>query len=217
MAAGMSAPTHKVCPCLIKKKFVNFVAEQGAVSSEVLTRLDSLVETRMIAAGGFCFQVGQPATHIIFVEKGLFKLHGQDFHGTPFVVEFAAEGEFASDYAAMVEKQPCNLSCEALEDGQVSMLRFEDYQALTNSTPKLQHLARRVLEDLVVKLSKRELQMMTMNAKERYMKFAQSRGHLLARIDRNDLAAHLGITPVSLSRIRGEIQRSRRKSGKASI
>ncbi len=196
------------------KGFVEFLRAHSEVSEASLHELSADVQTRAIPAGKCFFEVGAPAAHLGFVDKGLFKLHGQDSRGTPFVLEFLAEGEFVSDYAAMVEGKPSGLYCEAIEDGVVSFMTFERYQQATKSTPAFQTLARRVLEALIVKLSKRELQLLTMTAKERYLLFLAERGELMSRIAHVDLAAHLGITPVSLSRIRGQIQRERRANQK---
>jgi CRP-like cAMP-binding protein len=186
--------------------------QAGGVTPEILARIAPALTTAALRKGETLTVAGQKATHLGFLESGLVKLHGTDTRGSPFVVEFASGGEFVSDFSAMVQDTPARLTVEALEDSVVSSVPFAFYQEAVRREPALHELARRVLEDLVIKLSNREFQFLTMDAKERYLSFMEHRREIAGRVSRNDLAAYLGITPVSLSRIRAQVLRERRSA-----
>lgn len=190
--------------------FQEFVRRAGGLSDETMRELTPLIRMRRVPRGEAFVRSGDRTEELGFVEEGLFKLHGKDSHGKPFVVEFTTPGEIVSDYSAMVLNIPARLTIEALEDSLVSVLAFADYQALIKAHAGLHEVARNLLEALVVKLSDREYQFLTMGAKERYLEFAARRQDILGRVTRNDVAAYLGISPESLSRLKAQILRERR-------
>jgi CRP-like cAMP-binding protein len=62
-----------------------------------------------------------------------------------------------------------------------------------------------------VEREERAHELLTASATERYARFCAAHRSLLPRLRDYDIASYLGITPVSLSRIRGRL-----KSGRAS-
>jgi CRP-like cAMP-binding protein len=53
---------------------------------------------------------------------------------------------------------------------------------------------------------KRERELLTMTPEERYRQFVQDYPHLLDDLTQKDVARHLGITPVGLSRIASRVR-----------
>lgn len=192
---------------------IEFLHQAGPVPLAALRDLEAVVRTVRVRRGWTLVVAGSVATDLGFVDTGLFKLHGQDRHGKAFVVEFAGPGSIVSDYASMIRGVPAGLTIEALEDGVISVFPFREYERLIATHPALHVVARRVLEDLVVKLAEREMQFLTLPARDRYLEFVARRPDVLGRISRSDLAAYLGITPVSLSRLRAHLRQERRIKG----
>jgi hypothetical protein len=63
-------------------------------------------------------------------------------------------------------------------------------------------LARRFVESLYLRKMKREFEMLTLPAKDRYQRFVTESPALDARLPRHLVASYLGITAVHLSRLR---------------
>ncbi|MNG38637.1 hypothetical protein D3C84_1264130 [compost metagenome] len=63
-------------------------------------------------------------------------------------------------------------------------------------------------ESLYVKKERREMQLLTLSAEDRYRSFLEEFGALEKKIPQYYIASYLGITPVALSRIRAKWRNS---------
>jgi CRP-like cAMP-binding protein len=61
-----------------------------------------------------------------------------------------------------------------------------------------------LLQNAFIALQRRITDNMSLTAEERYIKFSQQYPHLEQRLPLKQIASYLGITPESLSRIRGK-------------
>ncbi len=74
----------------------------------------------------------------------------------------------------------------------------------------MQLFLRRAAERRFWQKEEREVQLLTMNATRRYLRLSESSPWLLQRVSQRHIATYLGMTEVSLSRIRGQLARSGR-------
>jgi hypothetical protein len=75
---------------------------------------------------------------------------------------------------------------------------------LYDKYPKIERLARILAEYFFVRKEKREIELVTLEAKERYAIFQKEHPKLEQRIPQYHIASYLGITPTQLSRIRSK-------------
>lgn len=190
----------------IARKFVNSVAP---VPDSEIERLTKLFSVRDVEKGYQLATSGQYSTDVAFVVRGLFKLHGSEADGTPFIVGFVAENAPVADYSSMLAKEPARLAVEALEPSRIATFPFDAYMALLDDPGPWQVFGRKIVERMLVNLTRREHQFLTMTARDRYVAFLEENRELVPRLARHDIAAYLGITPVSLSRLTGQMHRAK--------
>jgi len=145
---------------------------------------------------------GEPADKIHFVCKGVLKTcytHGAD---EPITKGFVWEGRLAAPYTAILTRQISNIGIVALEDSDLVEIPASVLPELFASHCCWQELGRKFAELLLVERERREFQMMTLDAQARYEAFQASFPELVNRIPQYEVASYLGITPVTLSRIR---------------
>ena len=68
-----------------------------------------------------------------------------------------------------------------------------------------ERLGRKLIESLLVRKELRTRSLLQQSAKERYLSFLETYPHLVARIPQYQLASYLGITEVSLSRLKNSM------------
>ena len=78
---------------------------------------------------------------------------------------------------------------------------FADYTALYQSHPYWQEVSRKTVDQLYIAKERRECQLLLLNAAERLAEFRAEFPGLESRIPQYHVAAYLGISPVTLSRI----------------
>lgn len=105
-----------------------------------------------------------------------------------------------------IEGIPVCLCYEALEDAVLLGLQGENVRNLIKKSTLCKNFYIHLLEDALKHKMEREFGFFSKSATERYLEFKQRHGDLEKRIQQMHLASYLGITPVSLSRIKRTVR-----------
>lgn len=153
--------------------------------------------SKEVKRGEFLQRSGELSTSVFYVKKGLLRSYTIDSKGKEHIFMFGSEGWLVADNVVQGEKG--ELFIDALEDSIVIPIS-------KNDPPKseMQKLIKRIGV-----LQKRIIMLMSSTAKERYEFFLETYPELPNRVPQRMIASYLGITPESLSKIRGEIARSK--------
>ena len=109
---------------------------------------------------------------------------------------------FAGAHTSYFYRQPSTQVVETLEDSKLLVLRHDDLQELLTSVPKMHEFLQRLFAERL-SFAQQVLASFILNKPEdRYRALLARRPELLQRVPQNILSSYLGITPVSLSRIR---------------
>lgn len=126
--------------------------------------------------------------------------------GEGFVRGFAAEGELAGAYVSLLTKAPSELSVEAVTRAEVLIVPYAVMDILYARHVCWERIGRRLAESFLVEREYRAAQLLTCDATARYLNFLATHDHLIGRVREADVASYLGITPVSLSRIKARLR-----------
>jgi CRP/FNR family transcriptional regulator, anaerobic regulatory protein len=144
---------------------------------------------------------GKIAKELYYVVKGLVRLYytrdGEEITGYIF-----KEGLFASSYDSFLRQVPGLQTLETLEDCDLLVINHQRLQKLYDDLPKMHIVARKVAEQRFINAQMILSSFILDSPEERYRKFEKQHGDLLLRVPHHIIASYLGITPVSLSRIR---------------
>jgi CRP/FNR family transcriptional regulator, anaerobic regulatory protein len=144
---------------------------------------------------------GRIAKELYFILRGLVRLYytkdGNEITGYIF-----RENLFASSYDSFLRQVSSIQTLEALEDCDLLVISHTKLQQLYTDLPKMNLVARKVAEQRFVSAQMMLSSFVLDTPEERYRKFEEQNGDLLLRVPHHMIASYLGITPVSLSRIR---------------
>ena len=96
---------------------------------------------------------------------------------------------------------------ELMENSVMNLLKRKDLHELFKEDIHIANWGRKFAESEFLQTEERLISLLFTTASERYMKLIQNNPELLQRIPLECLASYLGITPVSLSRIRAKLKR----------
>lgn len=176
-------------------------------SAEALPEADSLSLSRISLAPGetlFEAEVAQPYVYV--VERGLLKLHYLLADGEEWIKSFSQTGMFLGSLSALEPGGRSSFAVTALEVSVVERIDFRQLEALAARHPAWLWALYRAMQRLAVLKEERERVLLTLTPPQRYAEFLREDVSLAERIPLKDLARYLGITPVSLSRIRARVR-----------
>ena len=99
------------------------------------------------------------------------------------------------------------VSIQALSDSKILIARIEDFLRFSHSSPEWMKFNLMITRQLLLKKCEREHDLLTLSSSERYAKFITEHPEVDQLIQDYHLASFLGITPISLSRIRKQYRK----------
>jgi CRP-like cAMP-binding protein len=169
--------------------------------------LESKLRVERLCKGRALTNAGEIADRFGFVVSGLIRKRHVTPHGQAVVRGFGGPGAWVGAYASLLTGTPSHLSVEAVADTELFVLDWSEMAALYERHVCWQQIGRRLAEVLLLEREARAHELLTLSARERYDAFRQSHSALLPLLKSYDIASYLGITPVSLSRIRARQRR----------
>ncbi|WPU95900.1 Crp/Fnr family transcriptional regulator [Mucilaginibacter sabulilitoris] len=152
---------------------------------------------------------GKVCNQISLIVKGSVRFfHIKD--GEEITGYFCFENEFTSSYKSFLTRQPSILYIQTLENTIFVSLNYDNMQKAYGDKligHKMERLGRLIAEHYLICYEDRVTSFITQTPEERYNKLLQTRGDVVQRIPQHYIANFLGITPVSLSRIRRRIMK----------
>jgi len=170
-----------------------------AASDDFLKELKS----KSFHKGDFVVKENEVCKYFYFIEEGLTKL----FFYTKekeFIMTFFREGMMFTELTSYITKQPSKYMIMALEPTTVKYIHQDEVEKLRKKHHCIETLFSKLFSMGTVGMMKRISEMLEDDAKARYNHFVNDNSSLLQRISLGDLANYIGITQVTLSRIRAK-------------
>lgn len=181
---------------------------QGLVSTPVTdwSDLENILTKREVKKGEHFFQNYERCDEVAIVSKGLFRIYLTDSEGEERTFSFISERGFILDFFLTWEKSPSMISVQAIEDSEIYVTRYPKLVLIMKKNLIWNEIYREILVRTYMSKTKREIEFVRYNAKERLLKYMGSNSINISRIPKTFLASYLGIAPPSLSRLLREIK-----------
>ncbi|OQP44504.1 cyclic nucleotide-binding protein [Niastella yeongjuensis] len=155
--------------------------------------------------GHILFQADRIKMTVYFIKKGFVRAYAhQGDHEVTFW--FGKEGEPVISMKSYVESQKGYEDVELLEDCELYELNATDLQRLFQEDIHIANWGRRFAEQELIRTEERLISRQFRTATDRYKELLKENPDLVQRVALGHIASYLGITQVSLSRIRAEIR-----------
>jgi CRP-like cAMP-binding protein len=182
------------------KKFIEFNEAEWILFSQHLSFAKLKKKHYFAEAGKVCNKVG-------FIVKGSVRyFHIKD--GEDITGYFSFENEFLSSYKSYLTDSPSHVYVQALEDSLLITFTKKDMDEMLNHPMlayKMERFGRLIAEHYLICYEDRVTAFVTQTPEERYLELLSTGREILQRMPQHYIANHLGVTPVSLSRIRRRV------------
>lgn len=188
-------------------KLKSMIESLVSLSEQEWALLSGAFTERVVDSKTIIAREGEIEKEIYFVCSGLARLYYQTKDNDQITAFIFCENMFASCLESFIKQHPSTQNLETLESCTLLVLTKDKLDALYEQVPKTHVIMRKVMEARFIASQQLLSSYILAGPKERYELFALHYPHLVQRVPQYILASFLGITPVSLSRIRKRIAR----------
>jgi CRP-like cAMP-binding protein len=157
--------------------------------------------------GDLIIESGEVSNKGYLIVKGLIRNYHIMPDDSEHSVLFRKEGEFVVSYPSMFNGEPSTENTEALEETTAIELNLHEIRELIKNNLEFAGAYIKILEQSLVMTISRIDDFTLRTPEERYVRFISKHPDLTDRIQQQHLASFLGITPISLSRIKARLRR----------
>lgn len=183
--------------------FFTYCNQFTMLSQEATKDFISRFKTKSFIKGGTINKEGEICKNLYFINKGLVK-HYYSNKGRFYILHFFSENSIFTVLDSFTYQTPAQFITIALEDTSTTYITYNDVEELCRKHHSFETLIRKLFSMASINEMKRLKELIDYDATERYNIFINENNHLLQRISLGDIASYLGISQVSLSRIRSK-------------
>ncbi|WP_390410143.1 Crp/Fnr family transcriptional regulator [Lacticaseibacillus jixiensis] len=175
--------------------------------SDYYAQIKATGHRRTYRAGDDLLQEGDVATQLYFVESGALRLwHNAD--GRDVTVQLFFENQAVASFESFYLTQPSLFTITAIEPTTVISVDGSRLRQALQDQPAVMAAFTDYVCHRFIDYTQYFLNRIEESPEARYRSLLANDPKLIARVPKYELATYLGITPVSLSRIRERVRKS---------
>ncbi|TJZ52489.1 Crp/Fnr family transcriptional regulator [Sphingobacterium olei] len=184
-----------------KMEFVDIVRHIHPLKKEDLQNLLSLSETVQVSKNTVFIEADKPSKYIYFLQEGICRIyyHKADIE---IILAFSFPGEAMISLNNYVYGTRGYENIEALETSIMTRIEIASLQDLYENSTAIANWGRKLAEFEILKIEERLMQKLFKTASERYQDLIRKESNITNRVKLGFIASYLGVTQVTLSRIR---------------
>ena len=180
---------------------IDRLIEQIKKNKENWTKFQHFFVEREIPSKYILLDEGEIATNIFFVKKGCLRMwFNKD--GKDITLQFFFECQSVASVDSFESRQPSLFTIESIEPTSLISISKENFDLLLNTCPELKNMFQGIIFQRFRNYARLFLSRIKDSPQERYKDLIENNPEIIKRVQQHYIASYLGITPISLSRIR---------------
>jgi CRP/FNR family transcriptional regulator, anaerobic regulatory protein len=179
------------------------IFEPFHLSDEAEKLFFSKFKTKKWKKNTFLLKKGHIAYEVHFLLKGAARCYYEE-NDKEIVAFFAFEGESISSTLSFMTQAPSDEVVQLLENSDIATISYNDLELLYAQNHEICNMGRKFVEMLCLELEDRLRALQFKSAQERYAYVLEQNPQIIQRVSSIHLSSFLGISPETLSRIRGK-------------
>ena len=146
-------------------------------------------------------EAGQISKRLFFIRSGVVRMwFNQD--GKEITLQFFLENKPVCSFDSFINGKPSEFTIETIEPSELLVYKKSDVMAFGDAHPDMKMKAYEFIQERMSNYIRLFLSRIKDSPEKRYENLIAEHPEIVARIPQHYIASYLGITPVSLSRIR---------------
>lgn len=161
--------------------------------------------SKKFAPTEYLMRAGTLKREVFYIKKGLVRVYTINNKGDEITTNLRWENYIIASPELILENTPSKYYYQALEPTEVLYMDYDVLQDIVDSNPKLEQNRKFIFQKMLKDALNRIELFVLYSPEERYIHYVATNPDIVNRVPDKYLANVLGITPVSLSRIRKRI------------
>jgi len=169
--------------------------------TNIIQKIKTFFTKEVIDAKTLLVKEGSIARHIYYIESGAARVWF-NHDGKEITIQFLFEGHFISSIESLTSGQVSWYNIETLEPVTAYSITSEAFRQKMETLPHVKEFYYQYLQQRLLFYQQLFVSQIKSNPEERYKELLQQFPEIVQRVPQHYIASYLGITSVSLSRIR---------------
>jgi len=179
-----------------------YLRTNSQLTDDDIVQISTAALPRTLRRNELLLQEGQVCRHKTFVVKGLLRTFGVKTDGSEHILQFAPENSWTLDAESYDRQTPSAFSIAAVEQSDVLQWTKPVFDRLLEDIPVLRSFSQQLISRTGYNNRQRLFATLSATPEEKYNDFVQNSPGLLTRLPLHMIAAYLGISLKTLTRIR---------------
>lgn len=177
------------------------------ISSSSISEIESIIEYQNVEKGQTFIKRNKRNTSEYFLLDGVCRSYLINHEGEEVTITFYTSNSILSPNITRTKEEASILNFQALTSLKIAYMDAHKFEQLMIDNLEIRRFGNTVVRIELLKKIDKEIGLASLSAKERLLNFREQYPMLENIISHTDIASYLGITNISLSRIRGELAR----------
>ncbi|MFD1258537.1 Crp/Fnr family transcriptional regulator [Mucilaginibacter terrae] len=189
-------------------QFESYLRTNTNLPPEAISQIISFALLRSLRRNEYLFSTGEICRHKVFVVSGMLRTFNTSADGGEHILQFSAENSWTLDPESYDRQIPSLVSIAAVEPTTILYWQKADFNVLLTEIPQFKSFADQIISRNIYYSRQRILKALSNTAEEKYEDFVKEFPGYLLRLPLRMIAAYLGISLKTLTRVRhAQLQR----------
>ncbi len=191
----------------MKTGYKDKLSKYFSFNDDVINRLSKNVTIKEVPARTILLSEGDVATKLFLVMKGCLRAYFIKESGIEVTSQFFIEGQVVASFESAMTGSPSRLYIDTIEDSTLGIIQIKILKKTISESSNARDFFNKFLVSRLISYMNLHASFILDNPEKRYKKLIQDNPELVSRLPQQYIASYLGITPVSLSRIRSRLRK----------
>ncbi len=188
------------------ESFKEYLEKNVNLSRQIWHDLQGISAVNKHQKKEFIVKEGETFNKEIFISQGIIRAYKTGVDGNELTTAFYQKNDFMNISSLRNQEHRSISTYQALTISAIIVVDADDFKKLINVYPELMKLAKLVKEREVERLKIRDNCIMQVSGADKYVEFRTKYPDIEEKIPHYYIASYLGISPVTLSRIRKKLK-----------
>ncbi len=185
----------------------NHLSRLLPVGEKDLEKILGAANINKVSSKTILLSEGEKATRLFLVIRGCLRTYFIKENGTEITSQFFMENQMVSSFESVMTGRPSRAYIDAIEDSTIGIIPIKSLEKIiVESGPVREYFDGYLMTRLLYYMNQHASFILD-SPEKRYVRLIKENPELVSRLPQQYIASYLGITPVSLSRIRARIKK----------